>query len=210
MQHQRVRDLHVPRRRGDADLPDLWQPSAVPGVRGARPLTARQATRRPAVRRDAEGGYRIGPTWESLTERLIREAQEAGGFDDLPGRGRRLELDDDPREGELGLAFHILRTNGAVPPWIAADMEARRCADAIERLMADASCVATDAGITPMTRSRLLARLRRLIDEHDHAVEALAACAPSVAVHRRHQPRAVLEERLERALGGDHGTAPRP
>jgi hypothetical protein len=32
---------------------------------------------------------------EPLVERLIREARERGEFDDLPGAGRPLDLDDD-------------------------------------------------------------------------------------------------------------------
>jgi DnaJ family protein C protein 28 len=144
-----------------------------------------------------------------VTERLIREAQEAGAFDDLPGRGRPLDLDDDPREGELGLAFHILRTNDAVPPWIAADGEARRCANDIERLMADASRIARREDVTPMTRARLQARLARLADEHDHAVEALDATAPSATLHRRRLSCATLEARLGRILDGQSDEAPR-
>ena len=34
------------------------------------------------------------PMAESLVERQIREARERGDFDDLPGRGRPLDLSD--------------------------------------------------------------------------------------------------------------------
>jgi len=153
------------------------------------------------VRRDADGGVRIGPTWESVTERIIREAQEAGDFDDLPGRGRRLELDDDPREGELGLAFHILRTNDAVPPWIAADREVRRSADAIERILAQAA-TAGHTGVTSATRDRFRTRLVRAIAEHTSAVESLNALAPSLTLHRHRPDVERLETRLTSALDG--------
>ena len=68
-----------------------------------------RSVRKPAIRRDADGVTSIDRSWASLTERLIVEAQERGDFDDLPGHGRPLELDSDPREGDMGLAFHILR-----------------------------------------------------------------------------------------------------
>lgn len=201
MHHQRVRHLYVPRRGRHAPLPYLWQRATAPPVPCPDPLTRRDEPRRPAVRRDADGGVRIGTTWESVTERIIREAQEAGDFDDLPGRGRRLELDDDPREGELGLAFHILRTNDTVPPWIAADREARRCADAIERILAQAE-IAGRAGMTPSTRTRYRARLVRAIAEYASAVESLNALAPSLTLHRLSPDAERLETRLERALDG--------
>lgn len=210
MHHQRVRHLHVPRRERDAPLPHLRQPATVPRVHRRPTLTRAEDDRRPAVRRDADGGYRIGLTWESVTERLIREAQEAGSFDELPGRGRRLQLDVDPREGDMGLAFHILRTNHAVPPWIAADMEARRCAGAIERLLADAGRADLARPVTSVTRARFRARLARLCEEHDHAVEALDATAPSVTLQRRRADRAALLARLERGLDGTPHEGARP
>jgi DnaJ family protein C protein 28 len=137
-----------------------------------------------------------------VTERIIREAQEAGDFDDLPGRGRRLDLDDDPREGELGLAFHILRTNDAVPPWIAADREARRTSDEVERLIRDTADAAAARRITPRTRARIRARLEQAMRAHAHAVEALNVTAPSTSLHRRPYDRLATEARLERALAG--------
>jgi hypothetical protein len=137
-----------------------------------------------------------------VTERLIREAQEAGDFDDLPGRGRRLDIDDDPREGELGLAFHILRTNDAVPPWIAADREVRRCEDAVEGILAAAARAGRAGGVTAVGRTRSRARLARAIAAHHHAVEVLEASAPAATLHRRRLDRAAIEARLERALDG--------
>jgi DnaJ family protein C protein 28 len=145
-----------------------------------------------------------------VTERIIREAQEAGAFDALPGHGRRLDLDDDPREGELGLAFHILRTNDAVPPWIAADREARRCAEAIERIISDAATLGRAGGVTPTTRARSRARLARAISAHASAVGSLNALAPSLTLHRSRPDAAHLEARLERAFDGQPLTGERP
>ena len=201
MHHQWVRHLYVPRRGRHAPLPHLWQPAPARPVPCPDALSRQGGPGRPAVRRDADGGVRIGTTWESITERIIREAQESGDFDDLPGRGRRLELDDDPREGEQGLAFHILRTNDAVPPWISADREARRRADAIERILAQAA-TAGRAGVTPATRTRYRARLVRAIAEYASAVESLNALAPSLTLHRLSPDAERLEARLERALDG--------
>ncbi|MDQ6671885.1 MAG: DUF1992 domain-containing protein, partial [Chloroflexota bacterium] len=54
--------------------------------------------------------------WESAVEQQIREAQERGDFDNLPGKGKPL-----PREaweGDWALAHHILRQAGETLVWI--------------------------------------------------------------------------------------------
>lgn len=61
--------------------------------------------------------------WDSPVERLIREAIEAGAFDDLPGKGRPIELESSPFEDRMaGTLRRILRDNGASHPVV----EARR------------------------------------------------------------------------------------
>jgi len=52
-----------------------------------------------AKRRDAEGKISVGPTWESIVERQIREAMEEGRFDELPYHGEPLPVDDDSAAG---------------------------------------------------------------------------------------------------------------
>ena len=52
-----------------------------------------------------------------IAERRISEAIARGEFDDLPGAGRELELDDDALIPEdLRLAYRILKNAGFVPP----------------------------------------------------------------------------------------------
>ena len=60
---------------------------------------------------------------DALAETRIEEAIEAGAFDDLPGAGRPLELDDErfvPEE--VRAAYRILKRAGYVPP----EVEARK------------------------------------------------------------------------------------
>lgn len=148
----------------------------------------------PVIRRDAEGNERTAPSWETLTERLIREAQEDGIFDDLPGRGRRLPLDDDHYAGEMAVANHVLRNAGALPPWIEADKEVRRQREAIEALLGRAER-------TPLAaRGRLEAELDRLAEAHDHAVTRLDGLAPTVRQQRSRLDRDLLHRRLQLAL----------
>jgi hypothetical protein len=54
---------------------------------------------------------------ELLAEKKIEEALSRGEFDQLPGAGRPLDLDDDPLiPEELRVAYRILKNAGFVPP----------------------------------------------------------------------------------------------
>lgn len=49
----------------------------------------------------------------------IRRAMEEGAFDNLPGKGKPLHLDDDPfADPEWRLAHHVLQSSGYTLPWI--------------------------------------------------------------------------------------------
>jgi Domain of unknown function (DUF1992) len=73
---------------------------------------------------------------ELIAEAKIAEAARAGAFDNLPGSGRPLDLDDDrmvPEEARL--AYRILRNAGFVP----AEIETRREAASLRQLLATAT-----------------------------------------------------------------------
>jgi DnaJ homolog subfamily C member 28 len=56
---------------------------------------------------------------ESLTEKSIREAIEKGEFDNLPGKGRPLDLSENPFEDpDLRTVHRLLRNAGFAPAWI--------------------------------------------------------------------------------------------
>jgi len=61
---------------------------------------------------------------EKIAEERIRVAQENGDFDDLPGRGRPLDLDDDAHvPPELKMAWRVLKNAGCLPPELEAERE---------------------------------------------------------------------------------------
>jgi DnaJ family protein C protein 28 len=65
--------------------------------------------------------------WETLAERRIREAIEEGAYDDLPGRGKPLDLRVDPYvDPATRLGHELLRNNGYSLPWIETAKELRR------------------------------------------------------------------------------------
>jgi hypothetical protein len=56
---------------------------------------------------------------DKLVEEKIRQAREDGAFDNLPGTGKPLELDDDSSVPEdLRLAWKVLKNSGCLPPEI--------------------------------------------------------------------------------------------
>ena len=67
----------------------------------------------------------FAPAREALIDRQIREAQEAGAFDDLPHQGERLPIVDDSAAGDWALAYRMLKGASFAPPWIETDKEVR-------------------------------------------------------------------------------------
>lgn len=71
-----------------------------------------------------EGDRRIPvDSWESHVDRMIRDAQRRGDFDNLPGSGKPLELDDNPFAGEWQSAYRLAKNAGAAPLWVQLDKE---------------------------------------------------------------------------------------
>jgi hypothetical protein len=65
--------------------------------------------------------------FDSLAEQRIREAQEKGEFDELPGAGAPLNLEDDPLvPEELRAAYRLLKNAGYLPPELEAHGEIRQ------------------------------------------------------------------------------------
>jgi hypothetical protein len=91
-------------------------------------------------------------SFETLIEQRIREAQERGEFDHLPGSGSPLELEDDRLVPEaLRVAYRVLKNAGYVPP----EVEVLRDLAALEH--------ALEREEAPDDRRRLLARMNALL-----------------------------------------------
>lgn len=61
---------------------------------------------------------------QAIAERKIREAMEDGVFDNLPGKGKPLDLDDDPlTPAHLRIVHHVLKNARVVPEWITMERE---------------------------------------------------------------------------------------
>jgi len=59
----------------------------------------------------------ILPGYEKIVELRIKEAMEKGEFDNLPGKGRPIPLEDDSHVPEdLRLAYKVLKNADCLPP----------------------------------------------------------------------------------------------
>ncbi|MCL5428492.1 MAG: DUF1992 domain-containing protein [Chloroflexi bacterium] len=55
----------------------------------------------------------------SGVEEIIRQAMQDGAFDNLPGKGKPLNLEENPYlDPEWQLAYHLLKQNGFAPEFI--------------------------------------------------------------------------------------------
>lgn len=63
------------------------------------------------------------PRWESWVEQAISEAQERGDFDNLPGRGQRLTIEENREAGDWEMGYHLLKNAEMSPPWMELNRE---------------------------------------------------------------------------------------
>ena len=112
---------------------------------------------------------------ESIAERKIREAMEQGAFDNLPTKGKPLDLSEDPFEDpSMRMAHRLLRNNGFAPWWVeeAKDIEA-----SIERLRADLRVASQ--------RPTVLDELRARTTELNQRIRSYNLKCPSSHLHKQ-------------------------
>ena len=70
-----------------------------------------------------------------IVEQRIKEALERGEFDNLPGQGEPLTLEDDSNVPEdLRLAYRILKNADCLPPELELKKEIRQMEDLLENI----------------------------------------------------------------------------
>jgi hypothetical protein len=143
-----------------------------------------------------------GPTWEDLVERKIREAQEQGLFDNLPGAGRPLSVERNPYARDWELAYGILRDNGYAPPWIEASREMEAALDRVG--LAEARWPGQRRVNRPRERADYLA----LVDEANRLVDRFNLLTPFVWVQRPRLSRSTQEARFDAAWPEEPSDSP--
>ena len=73
--------------------------------------------------------------FRKIIEQRIREAQENGEFDNLPGQGEPLDFEDEGHVPEdLRLAYKILKNADCLPPELELKKEIRQMEDLLESI----------------------------------------------------------------------------
>jgi hypothetical protein len=100
--------------------------------------------------------------FDQLVEQRVAEAEARGEFDDLPGRGRPLQLEDDAMvPEELRAGYRMLKNAGYLPPELRLRGEVRE----VEQLIRQAEAVEQKA----LLQRRLHALLLQLrIQQPEH------------------------------------------
>jgi len=165
-------------------------------------------------------------SWESWVDDAIREAEERGEFDDLPDKGKRIQLEDSPFAPEMASALRTLKNAGYQPTWMELDKEITRDKRELEAFL-DRSCEYLRARIDEMRgpaapevepdadEPGLWSRIREWLLHGDGGVEAVRGHASLTIEDLVHMRARMREQYLERAaaidkkIGSFHATLPR-
>ena len=73
--------------------------------------------------------------FQKIVEKRIKEAQEKGEFNDLPGQGEPLAIQDDSHVPEdLRLAYKVLKNANCLPPELEIKKEIRQMEDMLDNI----------------------------------------------------------------------------
>ena len=77
----------------------------------------------------------IIPGYQKVIERRIHEAQQNGDFENLPGKGKPLQLEDDRHIPEdLRLAYKVLKNADCLPPEVQLRKEISQMKDMLDSI----------------------------------------------------------------------------
>ena len=130
--------------------------------------------------------------WESAIDKQIREAQERGDFDNLPGTGK--PLSGESWDGEWGLAYHVLKQAGETLPWITLGREIDSAQARLEALLRDAAALYGDQ------RARARERYLREAEALDKMLQEYAFMVPVRHLERGRLPRHIAAARFDSAI----------
>ncbi|OLE55560.1 MAG: hypothetical protein AUG51_02475 [Acidobacteria bacterium 13_1_20CM_3_53_8] len=130
--------------------------------------------------------------WESLVDKKIREAMEAGEFKDLPGKGERLNLEENPYEDpDLRTAHKLLRDAGYSLPWIderrAIDNELEEARKILSRayvLFKKASASRKEREGTEIVWLKRVEEFRSIVEELNARIRRLNLKVPAAGFQR--------------------------
>jgi hypothetical protein len=143
--------------------------------------------------------------WRDLVEEILGEARKNGEFDNLPGQGKPLRLEEDVYAGDKALAYHLLKNNQMAPPEIERgkeiDAELARAEEVVATLRRRRNALlggerilsASDRRAYNLVRDNAEASYREILRQANSNVLSLNITAPAVL----HRPLIPVEKRLQ-------------
>ena len=128
---------------------------------------------------------------ENAIDKQIREAEERGDFDHLPGRGKPLRLDS--WDDEWALAFHVLKQAGETLPWIALGRDIEVAQTKLQEMLRET------ASIPPSQRGRARERYLREAAALDKLLEEYAFQVPVRDLERGRLPPQIAAAQFDAA-----------
>jgi DnaJ family protein C protein 28 len=126
---------------------------------------------------------------ESLTEKRLREAIENGEFDDLPGKGEPIDLQENPFEDpDLRVVHRLLRNAGFAPAWIEERKDIDAELEAAQIKLSRAWKLFGAGGKSPSEAEweRSVKEFREKVAELNARVKIYNLKAPAAVFHRKH------------------------
>lgn len=124
---------------------------------------------------------------ESMAEKLLREAIEAGEFDDLPGKGKPVDLSENPFEDpDLRVVHKLLREAGFAPAWIEERKDVEAVFEAARETLTRAWKIYRPGGISPNAAAweRNVTEFREKVAELNGRIRLYNLKVPSAVFQR--------------------------
>jgi len=125
---------------------------------------------------------------ESMAERILREAIEAGEFDDLPGKGQPVDLRENPFEDpDLRVVHKLLREAGFAPAWIEEQKDINATFEATRQTLTRAWNIYRPGGVSPNDAAweRNIAEFREKAAELNSRIRLYNLKVPAAVFQRR-------------------------
>ena len=106
---------------------------------------------------------------QNIAEQRILEAQKDGLFENLPGKGKPLELKDEAHiPPELRIPYAILKNSGNLPPELEERKEIGKLVDMLDRMTEEKEILATISKIKfRIMQASIRARRKIHLEEQD-------------------------------------------
>ena len=126
---------------------------------------------------------------ESLTEKKLREAIENGEFDNLPGKGEPIDLEENPfADPDLRVVHRLLRNAGFAPAWIEERKDIDAEFEAARTRLSRAWALFGTGGKAPSDAEweRSVREFREKVAELIQRIRIYNLKAPAAVFHRKH------------------------